>query len=562
MMARSARSLVHLLIAAALLHPCGSTAGPASDIKVWPVFYRASDPVTQETRTEVLWPIYVRHRTDKYAANQILSFPQRYPSEYPSQFYLLWPLSGVRTGHGHDTWFFPFFWSGAKADGKRSHFALFPAFYYGRRDEKRTLNIALLQHNSWSKTPTRASRLHALWPILWADTSSSASSQSSSQGLLPLIWLSHHKSDRSGHRSESRSGGVLLLNWWSRYKYDVSTRKSARASDGLFPVFYRSNYDGTSVSERETSTDHSDAFWLFPYWQSHDASNITKTGAATKASAKSKHVFLPLWWAWSSETNKKAHAGHLLFPFWWRSSESRGDEIVKSTSFVVPLGAHFFKKDEYETHNLLGPMFNRTENKAKQYVRYDAFFPLFSATTGKRRSGGHVFPIAGWGSESGRYSNLWYLFPLGWRCESQEGKPYSAGVPSLWALHMMESKPFANAPDCPDAGPRRNVAFYPIAWSRRQADTQTSGLTPFWWSETWRSGRDVSTETLLPLLLGRRATVARDGKQTYARQDSLLSVVAWGKGERFTLRRVFPLFSYGDCYGRRHVRALLPPFSY
>jgi len=38
---------------------CSGKSAPAagSDIKIWPLFYHAADPVTDVSRTELLWPI-------------------------------------------------------------------------------------------------------------------------------------------------------------------------------------------------------------------------------------------------------------------------------------------------------------------------------------------------------------------------------------------------------------------------------------------------------------------------------------------------------------------------
>lgn len=568
-MLRNLRSLTCLLVSAVpLLYAPSSRSGPEGDIKVWPVFYHATDPVSSEARTEVLWPFYVRHHTDKFTANQILSFPQRYPSRYPSQFYLFWPFSGIRTGSGHDVWLFPSLWSGASADGRRTHLSLFPAFYYGRRNDRLSLNIGLLQHNSWSRNPTRKNRFHALWPIAWSSTSSSNSRHHASGGILPLFWLSHSEYHGPKNRTESRSGGVLLLNWWRRYKSESIIQGRPRtnvatASDGLFPLFYRFNSDNTSTAPGQDSVRHNGRLWLFPYWQSNDTRSTTDSGGiATATTAKSSQTLFPLWWKWSGEKNGTVDSGHLVLPIWWHSTERRGGELDESADFLVPIGAHLFKKGAYETQNLLGPVFNRTENKIKKYVRYDAFFPFFSTTRGENRTGGHIFPLAGWGSERGEYSNLWYLFPLGWHCESQENETDRGDPPRFWALHEMERRPVANDVRCLKVGPHRTVAFYPFAWSKRQANRQLSGLIPLWWQDTWRHGRTVATNTWLPLILGRHGTTTRDGRRTASRQNCFLSILAWGKGEQYKFRRLFPLISYGNSYGSRYIRTLLPPFSY
>ncbi|HSF92281.1 MAG TPA: hypothetical protein VLA51_08745, partial [Paracoccaceae bacterium] len=92
------------LIACPLASQGGSDSA-ASDIKIWPFFYHATDPVTDISRTEVLWPFYVNEQTANYSVHQFLSLPQRYPTFYSHQFYLGWPLSGLRFGEGrYDVW--------------------------------------------------------------------------------------------------------------------------------------------------------------------------------------------------------------------------------------------------------------------------------------------------------------------------------------------------------------------------------------------------------------------------------------------------------------------------
>ena len=504
----------------------------ATDIKVWPLFYHASDPVTKDTRTEVFWPLYARQKTNAYTVNQFLSFPQRYPEQYPSQFYLLWPLGGLRSGHGHDAWLFPFLWSSDE------HFVIFPVFWYGDDDfsifplfyasgdaDGHTLNIAVLQHNYWKTTPDNQEHLHALWPLLWYWTdrrrqpAEPFSSDTLHVGLLPLFFHGRHDSSSATGSSTSNYGDVLLLNWWNRS-------------------------------------------------QSHSIENDGATSARRSAS----NGLFPLWWDWREGKTKfdtrktplqnTAVSGHLLFPFWWASVRTEKGDVAESAKFLVPIGAHFFKQHEYDTQNLLGPVLNRTANTREKYVRYDALFPVFSLTTGQTRSGGHVFPFVGWETRRGKDSNLWYLFPLGWRCETQEDGRYRVNNDArFWALHELESKPFINNTDC-TTGPRRTVAFYPFAWSARQADKQENGLLPFWWRETQRGGPNVSTNTWFLPLLGSFDTTERDGKRTYTRQDYLLSILAWGRGEQYQLRRFFPLYSCENNCGRRKIWSLLLPFYY
>jgi hypothetical protein len=90
-------------------------------------------------------------------------------------------------------------------------------------------------------------------------------------------------------------------------------------------------------------------------------------------------------------------SGHLVFPLWWSSAKrDKAGAVAESAKFLVPVGAHFYKRGDYDSHCLLGPVFIRTRSEKEKCVRYDAFFPLFSMTRGETRSGGHLFPLAGW----------------------------------------------------------------------------------------------------------------------------------------------------------------------
>ncbi len=555
------RQLTGICLAAMAVLALLVSGARADDVRAWPLFYRNTDPESREVRTEVLWPIYVRQVGDGYAANQLLSFPQRYPTQYPEQFYVLWPLSGVRAGRGHDTWLFPFLWSGADASGSERHHALFPAFYYSREGDERTLNLALLQHNRWS--PHR--RAHYLWPLFWGSLSQYETSSSDSLGVLPLFWYNRDDSRHGGRTSQSRAGGALLVSWWTRHQSASTTPSgvTACASDGLFPVFYRYAYSNAWLSGAETHTCERDRLWLLPYGQNHRVNRTTRGAASGESSVRSQHILFPLYWDWRVAETRREEKGRLLFPLWWQSEERRDNEVWASARFFVPIGAHLFKKNEYETENLLGPVFTRTaSNPRGDFVRYDAFFPFLSWTAGRTRSGGRVFPLAGWGSERGAYDNLWYAFPFGWRCETQQGADYNQRRPQFWALHELESRPAVSRIDC-QSGPRRTVAFYPFFWSQRRADAQHSGVLPFYSQNVGRGGPDVSRETWLPLLLGRYESREHNGQRTgtWARQDYLLSALAHASGNDRALWRLFPLFSYNRSGEHRAVSSFVLPFS-
>jgi hypothetical protein len=524
----------------------------ADDVKIWPLFYRDTDVETQTTRTELMWPLYVRERTPDYAANQFLSFPQTFPTDYPHQFYFLWPLSGVRTGAGHDAWLFPFLWSGAAQGGNDHHLAIFPAFYYGEDDDETTLNLALLLHNRWDKHGSR----HYLLPLFWSTRNTTDTYSRRSFGLLPLVWLNGYRNNHASYSARSRSGGALLLSWWARGSSTNTTGQgvhvSENSAEGLFPVFHRTSTSSTISSRTDARRTRNESLWVMPYWQSYKASGDVE---------KSRHRLFPLYWDWSETKGRTADTGRTLLPLWWRSSTREAGTLTESADFLVPFGAHFYRKGEYDTQNVLGPIFNRTENTRTATVRYDAFFPFFSLTRGEAESGGHVFPLAGRNVARGRHDNLWYLFPLGWDCESQETFDYRMARPQMFALHEMESRPAVLEADCRN-GPRRTVAFYPFFWSKRQADVQNQGVLPLYWQTSRRCGRSLSVDTTLPLLLGGHDTNYRDELPVYSRQSYLLSLIAHGRGDNMKEWRVLPFFSYDRSGGSLDYSSFVLPFSY
>jgi hypothetical protein len=528
----------------------------ADDIKVWPLFYQHSDTETRSRRTEVLWPLYVRESTPEYVANQFISFPQDYPEQYPHQFYLLWPFSGVRTGDGHDAWLFPFLWSKAEASGNDHHLALFPAFYYGEEGESTSLNLALLQHNHWGPNGSE----HYLWPLFWKTTDHHNGQSGGSLGVLPLMWLNHRRTVSDSYRSSSHCGGLLLFNWWHRHSSTnltggVVTGARTDSSENLFPVYHRSSSSQmTDQPDRRRSSE--DALWLMPYWQSHD-SGTDPSGEFSKSS----HTLFPIYHDWHDTRQATVRSGRLVVPLWFHSDTFVSGEKEAAADFIVPMGAHLYKRGEYETRNLLGPVFNRTANLRTGTVRYDALFPFFSLTSGDHESAGRLFPLAGWDEKEGERDNVWWLFPLGWKTESQGKIDYAAAYPELGAWRRPESHERATATDCRQ-GPRRTVAFYPFFWSKRQADEQSSGLLPFYWRNTYRSGRTVSRDTVIPLVLGDRETRAEDDTQTYAGRSYLLSLLAFGAGSDFRQWRMFPVFSYRRSGGSRDYSSFLLPFAY
>ncbi|RJP94840.1 MAG: tetratricopeptide repeat protein [Desulfobacteraceae bacterium] len=542
-----------------MFHPDFLLAATEGDVKVWPLFYYASDPVSQETRTEIIWPMYVRQQTSDYTASQLLSFSQDFPRQYPDQYYLFWPLGGVRAGNGHDAWLFPFLWSGAAADGDKWHHSLFPLFYFGKNKDVYSLNIAILQQNWWD-TP---GRFNTLFPLLWSGTDKTDTHDQFTFGMLPLGWAYVDSVKTPEHSSQSHWGGLFLLHCWGRDQSVTNNEDGGRedetfASDGVFPVFYRKDDYRSSAQD----SDREKTFWLFPYYQSADISFSNKPGAGFKNKQALRHIFFPLWWDHSLEKDQTLDFYRLLFPLWWHSGRNTGETVDESNRFLVPVGAHFYKKDVYETHNLMGPVFNRTENSSEKYVRYDAFFPLFLKTIGQDRSGGRVFPLFGWETSRAKYENLWYAFPLGWHTESQEEAPASIDAESFWALHKLEERPYTDTVAGSDAGPRITRAFYPFYWSKRRADVRESGLLPFYLRTDRLSNRDMTSETIFPLLLGQTSVRSRDEAPVFTRHDYLLSMIARAKGDDFTLNRVFPFFSYEKTCSRFNASSFVLPFHY
>lgn len=580
----------------ALLAWAGTVAASDLTLKAWPFLYYAPDEVSQETRFEFLWPLYVRHSTPQYAANQVLSFPQDYPTDYAHQYYFVWPVSGLRLAPtAHDAWLFPLVWSGH--DGNRRHAVIFPLLWFFQNANDTALNIGILCHNDWDAY----GQGHYLFPLGWTSWGTYPDRTESSSALLPLFWVSR----QHGKTWDNRDTWLTLAGWGSDSSEESNGATASSAYHALFPLFWEHHYSTSRPSESRTSSGSS--LWLLPHyrsewqeaWQEKGGAAASRQGTfratyplqwdsretTTGTNPVTEHWqgLLPLYWWHARDTKNKSlfdawallywrHAeakvpappgalklSHGIFPLWWDFRDTRVAGAAERASYVIPLGAYLYKEGEYETQNLLGPLFTRCDNRKQDYVRYDLLFPLVYVKHGPRVAGGRVLPLAGWEEKQHAYANLWYLFPLGWDYESQPELPAAARDGERWRLDNLESRraPLSNL--CTGAELMR--ALYPFWWYLRQDGAAQTGVMPFFARDRQTHLPDWRSDSWYwPLALGSTQTSGMNSE--YHRQDWLLSALAWGDGPDYRLLRIFPFWSDWKGATYRTTWAWLPPFDF
>ena len=323
-----------VLLAAVLACAWGAPAVRAADtgVKAWPLVYYATDPLTQETRTELLWPFYVRESGAHSTATRILSIPWESPDDYASQYYLFWPLSGLRLDerHGADAWFFPVLWYRTN-----HHLACFPAFYWSPGpDSRKAFNFLLLQHNSWKAD---GSRFHALWPLFFYDRDVPAKSLTTV--LFPAFW---HENGPHGSFNQA------ILATWSRSDWGEGKDRETGAHHAFWPLYAQGWRQGPHTS--------GSWLWAMPWYQS-DWTYRTAPPAPAK----------PV------ETGE---ATRILFPFYW-DWRDRGPDGESRTTCLFPIGLAGRDCRGEREWNLLGPLYNRYHAPGEaNRTRTDILWPI------------------------------------------------------------------------------------------------------------------------------------------------------------------------------------------
>ncbi|HOG49344.1 MAG TPA: hypothetical protein PKY10_02000, partial [Lentisphaeria bacterium] len=475
-----------------------------ADVRLWPFFYAKTDPVAHHNQLEVFWPLYSRDADEQRTVHRILSFQREFPSHYPWQVYFLWPITALRLGNGHDAWLFPFLWSGSDGD-KRNHNSVFPFWIYYRNDDYRTLNLAILNHNSWSKQH----HSHYLFPLWWAKWSHYGNAKSSSHGLFPLYSL-YRKDKNDSKRPEyvvRQRRGNATLAYWSRYAFQNKMQRRDRASFGVFPIAH-SSWSNSLRWDKKTAddllTDRQTSLYLFPYWQSTrlrqqlplppaPGQDYTEMIGKVRRQKHSRHLF-PLFYDMgrTTYTADSALAGARrttwIFPY-WHTYRVHINPIVnsqaephKDVSISEPSA-----REKRISHHTVPLLFNRrsttwvTPDDATTLVAADNslyLFPYYRSTylSANAESANSFFLLGGWGRST--------------QTKPAANKHYAYLLPFLFYKHQAKPAPPENPAE---------------DWT----DTKL-WILPYWCQRGHTGNQENRTDFLVPLYLRSYEAHAKD----------------------------------------------------
>ena len=471
----------------------------AADVRLWPFFYAKTDPVAHHNQLEVFWPLYSRDADEQRTVHRILSFQREFPDHYPWQVYFLWPITALRLGNGHDAWLFPFLWSGSDGD-YRNHNSVFPFWIYYRNDDYRTLNLAILNHNSWSKQH----HSHYLFPLWWAKWSHYSNTKSSSHGLFPLYSLyrkDENISDRPEYVFRDRRGNMTLA-YWSRYAHQEQKLRRDRASFGVFPLAHWSSNDFLRWDKKKADdllTNHQTSLYLFPYWQSTRLRQQLPLPPApgqdyTEMVGKLRHqehfrLLFPLYYDKGKTTYaadfalSEARRTTWVFPYWhtYRTQVNKpaaNGRSASSKDAVAPEPAEPSAREKHTSRHTVPLLFNR---RSMTWVNPDDATPLIAADNTF-----YLFPYyrSTYHSANAESANNFFLLG-GWGHSTQTkptaNKHYAYLLPFLFYKHQAEPAPPENPAE---------------DW----ADTKL-WILPYWRRRGHTGNQERRTDFLVPLYL-------------------------------------------------------------
>ena len=471
----------------------------AADVRLWPFFYAKTDPVAHRNQLEVFWPLYSRDADAQRTVHRILSFQREFPDHYPWQVYFLWPATALRCGNGHDAWLFPFFWSGSDG-GKRSHNSVFPFWIYYSNDDYRALNLAILNHNSWSDRH----HSHYLFPLWWAKWSHYGNAKFSSHGLFPLYSLySKDKNipDRPEYVARQRRGNATLA-YWSRHAVQDQKLRRDKASFGIFPLAHWSSNDFLRWDKKTAGdllTNHQTSLYLFPYWQSTRIRQQLPLPPApgqdyTEMTGKLRHqehfrLLFPLFYDKGKTTYtadfalSEARRTTWFFPYWhtYRTQVNKpaaNSESAAAKTAVAPEPAEPSAQEKHTSRHTVPLLFSRTsttwvnpDDTPPQVAADETFylFPYYRSTyhSANAESANNFFLLGGWGHST--------------QTKPAANKHYAYLFPFLFYKHQAKPAPPENPAE---------------DW----ADTKL-WILPYWRQHGHTGNQENHTDFLLPLYL-------------------------------------------------------------
>ncbi len=509
-------------------------------------YYSSTDP---EGSTNVLFPLWWSFRDDAHAGSASTLFPFWFHRQSPAETATaagVFPLLGYHrrfTDGGRSFGLFPLAFFGSR--GERRHAVILPVFFH-LKDEHSSATVAapLFFHLSSPQAQTSSTGVLPLlyfqghdrergykiqFPFFWRLTDDGKHTSTTVAG--PVFWL---------RRPEGVAGGIFpllfagagaqqrhlvlfpLLWHFSDDQRDRHTtvvlnylhrRQGGEVTDALFPLlhFRRGSRDG---GPPETS------FTLFPLVHYRHDAHAT--------------VFATPVAAWSRTAERQA--GFVVPYFWYRSREV-------AAQGVPPLFFDITRLATGERTRLFGPVF-RVDGPGSHAF---GVFPLFARYQDPQDSGTWVFPGFFHRRSSDGYA-LDTLLPLFWRSSWPGHNTLVVGpwfhrtgpdrsVTGLVPLYLTWRNPHSSLFATP-------LFFH---YQNREAQTSRTLVLPVYFRSTWRDG---DRTVLFPLWwAGHEAGVAHH----------VLFPVFWHfadpkQDSEKTL--VGPL--YFSHYGRQYTRGLMP----
>ncbi len=312
-------------------------------------------------------------------------------------------------------------------------------------------------------------------------------------------------------------------------------RSEKKRESWLIPLYY----------DREEA-DGSDTV-LFPFFWKHSRGEtdevITLLGKHKTAPNESSLSVLPLWWSGSEIKEDIKSSWKTFFPFFYYDREG------EDRSILTPLGGYGWNPTQDKRYvNVLGPIFHRSRNAAKEEERTSFLWPLFERHKKGDERSTRIAPIYA-STSSPKGSAAWYALGLGhshsgetgsswriWPFVSTTSEDESPGLFYDLTLygqrkHAAESERWLFPLFSDSSGPehRELRAFFGLGYSSRTSESSRLGFWPLFsrseglsdeslghrltlvGSSRWQTGS--SFHVLGPLLYRTRSNT-RDGVRT------------------------------------------------
>ena len=523
-----------------------------------PLVYYSSDPEADTVEFEVLFPLFDYRKTaerDRFRLFHLFSIAKE-PNTDGARSSALFNLSGVATKPGGwRTWLFPVAWVGVTQNS--SHKILFPIYYHLKESSSNLFAIFPLYLNSESKRGTTERKTNGYLFLAWKGQFERKTDSATERGkyfhVFPFLWTKtvlagdqvaqelnsafplyyYKKVDREDKRGTRKS-----LKWSALYLYWASESDSQQAETQnsskkqYIPFVFKKEISERSDLDRN-SLNAKDELSILSLFKMREKVSRWGGGSDTFKTVNGR-VFPLLWWGEDYKNEEKTKHHRVLFPFYW-DLFSGGDRVKA----LVPLGATL-TFDNFKAVNLLGPAFTRIDNKEKDYVRYDALFPLLMKKTGSTENATRVVPLFTYIDEQGERRRLSLLGSLFFN----EQATTKVKDPLLFNIIGEMAQAWLGAPKKSRTAGELHERIGYLYGQRRRAAFRLRELNPLFWQSFYRAGaRDVQQEGCVLLGLYKKTTATEPNN---VKTSFLSDIVRWDKGESGKGWNVFPLASKQD----------------